>query len=263
MRRYLTIYRMLVRNSLIREMNFKANFLLWIIVELLWFVGQLIFIEVLYGQVDSIAGWSKWQVVGLVGVHQVITQVFQAFFFINLSHLPELVRTGKLDIFLTQPIDAQFAVSTKQIGFDSLVNSLVSLGIVILALAKLQLVPGLMQVALAIVAIGFGVAVHYAVLFALACISFWSIRAGFVNGYFNLLMIGRIPEPVFRGVFRFVFTWVIPIIWVSSSPAQLLVRPFESPWPGLLALATGTTVVIVGTRLLWKAALRQYGSASS
>ncbi len=263
MSRYLTIYRMLVRNSLIREMNFKANFVLWMVVELLWFMGQLIFIEVLYGQVNEIGGWTKWQVVALVGVHQVVTQFFQAFFFINLSHLPELVRTGKLDIFLTQPIDAQFAVSTKQIGFDSLVNSLVSLGIVVFALFKLGIVPGFGQVALALLAIGFGVAVHYAVLFSLACISFWSIRAGFVNGYFNLFMIGRIPEPVFRGVFRFMFTWLIPVIWVSSAPAQVLVRPFESPWPGLLALATGTVLVVAGSRVLWKACLRQYGSASS
>ena len=80
MNRHLAIFRLTARNSLIREMNFRLNFLLWIVVELLWFVGQLAFIEVLYGQVDAIAGWSKWQVVALVGVHQIIAQLFQAFF---------------------------------------------------------------------------------------------------------------------------------------------------------------------------------------
>jgi ABC-2 type transport system permease protein len=113
------------------------------------------------------------------------------------------------------------------------------------------------------VAVGFGVAVHYAVMFALACISFWSIRAGFINGYFNLFMIGRIPEAVFRGVFRVIFTWVIPIIWVSNVPAKLLARPFESPWMGLLELGLGTIVVLAATRVLWGFALRRYGSASS
>jgi ABC-2 type transport system permease protein len=263
MRRYLAIYRMQARNSLIREMNFKANFLLWMVVELLWFFGQLAFIEVLYSQTDSIAGWSKWQVVALVGSHQVVSQIFQAFFFVNLSHLPELVRSGRLDLLLTLPIDAQFAVSTKQVSFDSLVNALISVAIVTFAMVKLGLVPGVGQIALALVAIGFGVAVHYAVMMCLACISFWSIRAGFINGYFNLFMIGRIPEAVFRGVFRFLFTWVVPIIWVSNAPAQILARPFESPWPGLVSLAVGTIAVLAGTRALWLFALRRYGSASS
>ena len=47
-RRYLTIYAELWKNSVVREMGFKANFLLWIVVELLWFALQLTFITVIY-----------------------------------------------------------------------------------------------------------------------------------------------------------------------------------------------------------------------
>ena len=46
MRHYLEIYWLMIRNSLIREMSFKANFLLWMLVELPWFLGQIVFIEV-------------------------------------------------------------------------------------------------------------------------------------------------------------------------------------------------------------------------
>ena len=102
MGRYFKIYRLAARNSLIREMNFKMNFLLWMAVELLWTCGQLAFIEVLYGQVNEIAGWTKWQVVALVGCHQIVSQIFQALFYVNLTNLPELVRTGRLDLMLTQ-----------------------------------------------------------------------------------------------------------------------------------------------------------------
>ena len=41
LRRYIEIYSIMLRNSLIREMSFKANFLLWMLVEVLWFVGQI------------------------------------------------------------------------------------------------------------------------------------------------------------------------------------------------------------------------------
>ncbi|MBI3876656.1 MAG: hypothetical protein HY300_12025, partial [Verrucomicrobia bacterium] len=60
---YLSIYAEFWRNALIREMGFKANFLLWIVVELLWFALQLSFIGVLYLHTDHIGTWTKWQVV--------------------------------------------------------------------------------------------------------------------------------------------------------------------------------------------------------
>ncbi|MEP6672069.1 MAG: ABC-2 family transporter protein, partial [Chthoniobacter sp.] len=114
MPRYLEIYWLMIRNSLIREMNFKANFLLWMVVEFLWFLGQIVFLEVLYSHVDSIGGWSKWECVLLVGTHQITAQIFQAFFYVNLAELAELIRTGRLDLMLLLPVDAQFAVSTRR-----------------------------------------------------------------------------------------------------------------------------------------------------
>ena len=264
MNRYLAIFRLTARNSLIREMNFKLNFLLWMVVELLWFVGQLAFIEVLYGQVHDIAGWSKWQVVALVGVHQIIAQLFQAFFYVNLAALPDLVRMGRLDLMLTLPMDAQFAVSTRQVSFDCVVNSFVGVGIVTFALVKLGTMPSAAQLALFVIAIPFGVAVHYAVMFGLSCISFWFIHAqSFIHGYFNLFHIGRYPEAVFRGVFRFIFTWLMPIILVSNVPAKILTRPLESPFISLATLMLATVIILAITRAIWRLGLRRYGSASS
>src|SRR5215210_1114803 len=134
------------RNSLIREMSFKANFILWMFVELLWFVGQIVFIEVLFMYVDRIGDWSKWEVVLLVGTHQLIGQLFQAFFYVNVANLPELVRTGKLDFMLLLPVDPQFSVSTRQFGLDNVVNALVGVAIVIFSLFKLRVIPGAQQV---------------------------------------------------------------------------------------------------------------------
>src|SRR5213596_2418026 len=110
MRRYIEIYSIMLRNSLIREMSFKANFLLWMVVEILWFCGQIVFFSIIFGNVDHIGDWTKWEVVLLVGTHQIIAQLFQAFFFVNVANIPELVRTGKLDSLLVLPIDSQFAL---------------------------------------------------------------------------------------------------------------------------------------------------------
>src|SRR5882757_8078738 len=185
--RYAQIYWLMIRNSLIREMSFKANFLLWMAVEFLWFIGQIVFIEVLFQYVDRIGDWSKWQVVLLFGTHQLIAQIFHAFFFVNLANLPELVRTGKLDLMLLLPVDPQFAVSTRQFGMDNIVNALVGCAIVTFSLIKLRYLPGASQVFLYLCAILMGVAIHYSVMFILSTMSFWIVRAqGLIYGYFNL-----------------------------------------------------------------------------
>ncbi len=262
--RYLTIYWLMIRNSLIREMSFKANFLLWMGVELMWFVGQIVFIEVLFQYVDRIGDWSKWQVVLLFGTHQLIAQIFQAFFFVNLSNLPELVRTGKLDLMLVLPVDPQFAVSTRQFGMDNLVNALVGLGIVVFSLVKLQFVPNAGQIALFAVAVALGVAVHYGVLFFLATFSFWIVRAqGLVYGYFNLFNIGRYPDVIFHGAFKYIFSWLVPVILVANVPARALTGHLERAGAGVWTLLGATAFVVVATRSFWKMALRRYSSASS
>lgn len=207
----------MIRNSLIREMSFKANFLLWMLVELLWFLGQIVFIEVIFQYVDRIGDWAKWEVILLIGTHQLIGQIFQAFFYVNLANLPELVRTRKLDLMLVLPVDAQFAVSTRQFGMDNIGNALVGVGIVSFSLVKLGIAPGAGQIALYVLAVGLGVTIHCSTMFALSAMSFWIVRAqGLIYGYFNLFNIARYPDAVFRGVFKVIFSYVIPVIIVAN-----------------------------------------------
>ena len=148
MRRYIEIYGIMLRNSLIREMSFKANFILWIFVEVLWFALQLSFIAVIYAHTDHIGDWTKWEVVLLVGTHQMIAQIFQGFFFVNIANIPELVRTGKLDSLLVLPIDSQFAVSSKQFSLDSMINAALGGVVVCVSLSQLGIVPNPMSILL-------------------------------------------------------------------------------------------------------------------
>src|SRR5437016_13659141 len=157
MRRYLEIWGIMLRNSLIRELSFKANFLLWMVVEVLWFCGQIVFFGIIFGNVDHIGDWTKWEVVLLIGTHQIIAQLFQAFFFVNVANIPELVRTGKLDSILVLPIDSQFAVSTKQFALESIVNAALGGAVVCISLSRCGVVPNPLSILLYVVALCFGI----------------------------------------------------------------------------------------------------------
>src|SRR5271156_4191783 len=137
--RYPGIWLAQIRYSTVREMMFKTNFILWIIVDLCWFGLNLSFIQFLYLQVNVIAGWSKWEMVLLVSTNMLIQQIFQTFLMVNLTKLPELIRTGRLDFFLAQPAPAQFLVSTRYFELGSVINTLVALIVCVVAIAHLNL----------------------------------------------------------------------------------------------------------------------------
>jgi ABC-2 type transport system permease protein len=263
LRRYAEVYLALWKNSVAREMSFKSNFLLWIVVELLWFGLQLSFIGVLFLHTDTIASWTKWQVVLLVGASHFIQQIFSAFFLVNCTNLSELVRTGKLDFLLLLPVNTRFIVSFRQVDLGGFVNAGSAVVIMVYAGAQLHLAPTLYQVTGFLLLCVAGIVVHYSLMFLLASISFWTVRAqGIVWGYYNLFNIARMPDEAFRGVFKAVFTFAIPMLLVSNVPARLLADKLSSPGPMfLLVLMAGICALV--SEWGWRQSLRHYTSASS
>lgn len=261
--RYPRIYAALWKNSVTREMIFKSNFLLWIIVELLWFALQLGFIRVLYLHTDHIGTWTQWQVVMLIGASHFIQQIFQAFFLINCTNLSELVRTGKLDFLLLMPVNTRFVVSLRQVDLGAFVNAVSAVGVMVYAGQQMHLTPTLGQ------AVGFlflclaGIIIHYSLMFLLASISFWTVKAqGIVWGYYNLFQIARMPDEAFRGLFKAIFTFAIPMLLVTNVPVRLLVNKLDHVLP-LASLLGMSVLCFLVSEWGWRASLKRYTSASS
>ena len=243
-------------------MMFKSNFLLWIVVDLSWFGLSLCFIQFLYLQVDDIAGWSKWGMILLVSTNNLIQQFFQMFLMINLTKLPELVRSGKLDFFLAQPGSAQFLISTRRFEPGSVVSSFFSMIVCAYACAHLDFalsVPGLVLFPALVVC---GVLIHYSLLLTLMSLSFWMTRAqGFINAYYNVFQIARLPREAFKGLARFTFTWIVPLLVVANVPARTLLHGLS--WPDLGGMLAITLALLCVATFIFQRGVRRYGSASS
>jgi ABC-2 type transport system permease protein len=260
--RYARIWLAQVRYSTVREMMFKTNFILWIIVDLAWFGLQLSFIQFLYLQVDTIASWNKWEMVLLIGTNQLVQQIFQTFLMINLTKLPELIRSGKLDFFLAQPAPAQFLVSTRNFEPGSVVNAGVAGIVCLVACAHLPMRLSFGGLLLFPALVIFGVLIHYALLLMLMSLAFWMTRAqGFINAYHSVFQIARLPREAFSGVTRIVFTWGVPLLLIANVPARTLLYGLHGN--DLVMMSVVTLLLLILSTLVFRAGLRRYGSASS
>ena len=262
-RRYLTIYAALWKNSVVREMTFKGNFLLWILVELLWFGLQLSYVTVIYQHTERIGDWTKWEVVLLMGAAHFIQQMFQAFFLTNCVEISELIRTGKLDFMLLLPVNTRFLLSLRKVDLGAFVNAASALVVIGYALHRLGRVPGAWEfVGFALCTLA-GIIIHYSLMFLLTTISFWTVRAqGIVWGYYSLFNISRLPDAAYRGLFKMVFTFVIPMVLVANVPAKFLTDKINSPGPLLLLLGMMLACAVV-SELGWRFSVKRYTSASS
>ena len=263
LRCYLALYAALWKNSVVREMGFKVNFLLWIFVDLLWFALQVTFIAVIYRHTEHIGDWSKWEVIMLVAASHFTQQIFTGLFLNNCVQLSEHIRTGRFDFFLLLPVNTRFLISFRQVDLGAFVNAMADVAVMVYAARLLHLAPTVLQVAGFLALCGVGVLIHYSLMFLLTSVSFWTVKAqGIVWGYYNLFNIARLPDAAFRGFFKVFFTFAIPMILVANVPARLIVGKLSSP-PDMLLLLGMSVVCFAVSEWGWRLSMRRYTSASS
>jgi ABC-2 type transport system permease protein len=199
----------------------------------------------------------------LVGASNFIQQVYQAFFLTNCTGLSELIRTGKMDFLMALPVNTRFIVSTRQVDLGAFVNAAFGLCVLVYATRQAGAHPTFVQLCGFGVLCIVGILIHYSLMFILATISFWTVRAqGIVWGYYNLFNIARMPDEAFRGVFKAVFTFALPVLLVSNVPTRVLADKLTSPYAWALLLGVGVMWALI-SEWFWRLSLQRYTSASS
>jgi ABC-2 type transport system permease protein len=164
---------------------------------------------------------------------------------------------------LLLPVNTRFLVSTRQVDLPSFANAALAVCVMFFAAGKLHLHPATAQLLAFAALCVIGLLVHYSLMFMLASVSFWIVRAqGIVWGYYNLFNIARMPDEAFHGAFKAVFTFALPVLLVSNVPARVLADKLTSPsvWLALIGLAVVWALI---SEWFWRFSIRRYTSAST
>ena len=262
MTRYLQIWLASARYSVVRTLMFRFDFFLWAVVELCWMSVNLLLIAVIYDHTNSIAGWSKYEMLLLVGTSMIIQRFLMGFFWSSLFELGRNIRSGYFDFFLAQPGNILFMASTRKLDPDGLVNSFVAMAVVAYSAHRLGLHPTALNLALYALMIVCGLIIHYSILLIAISLEFWLTSAQGIEGvYFTMSEFSRLPRAAFKGLASVVFVWILPVVVVSNAPAETFLRGFQPWWAlALLAAALGWFAFAV---FVFYRGLRRYTSASS
>ncbi len=259
---YLRIWLTAARYSVVRTLMFRGDFFIWALVELFWMTVNLLMISVIYSHTKSVAGWSKYEMMLLVGTSLLIQRFLMGFFWSSIFEMGRNIRSGHFDFYLAQPGNVMFMATTRKLDPDSLVNSLVALSVVIYSARQLGLQPGVVDMVLYALMVGCGIVIHYSMLVLCISLAFWITSAQGIEGsYFTLSEFSRLPREAFRGVANVVFVWALPMVIVSNAPARTLLHGFDLATAGwVLGITVGWFGLAV---LVFQRGLRRYSSASS
>ena len=280
---YFKVYLTFARNSLVRDMSFRINFILQCLSSLSWAVMNWGLFKIIYQQTGEIgrgSGWHENEFFIFLGSVWIVNSLLQTFFMSNAEEFSELIRTGNLDFALLKPIDTQFLISFPRINWAQIPNGLLGLGLVIYSLIELAAEPGknlelsVWQVVLFWFFIACGSVIMYSVMITLASTSIWLGRnQNLYDFWFYITNFYRYPMEIYQrsGIGMALwgtFTFVVPILVVSNVPARVLAQPLGMPWKAWeWGLAGYTVLAAIGSllfsRWVFRRALLSYRSASS
>ncbi|QDU88153.1 hypothetical protein Pla175_15240 [Pirellulimonas nuda] len=267
---YPKLFLTFARNSLIRDMTYRANFIIEAISSMGWMIMNLGFYLLVFQFTGDINGWGKFEFFAFIATTLFVNSVVQAFFMPNAEELSEMVRTGGLDFAMLKPIDTQFLVSLRRMNWSSLGNFLVALGLLAYSLAHLPGRPiSLWAAALYPVYIVLGALMLYCVMISLAATSIWLGRnQSLYDFWFYITNFSRYPMEIYSGPvgkpLQLLFTFIIPILLVVNVPANLIAKPFSPQYAWLAGFAVlATAAGLVVSRWIFQQALASYRSASS
>lgn len=250
------------RVGIMNELQYRVNFFVQLFQSLVAVGTGLVGLWLVFSHTTRLGGWSAPELLAVMGVHVLMGGVIRTVIQPNMERLMGDVQQGTLDYALTKPEDAQLIVSVRDIRIWQSVDVIV--GIVVLALALIQLgaAIGVWQ-ALAFVAVLIcGALMIYSFWMILTTGAFWIVRMDQIVELFQgVYAAGRYPVTIYPGWLRTTLTFLVPVAFAVTVPAQALTGRLTL---NTLLLAIGLTALLLGlARLIWRIGLRRYSGASA
>lgn len=256
-------------NAFIRELMFRGHFFITFLTRTFWFSVQIMLFDLIYRQVPRINDWTRSEYFVFIATGMLINALIEALFLPNCANFGELIRTGNLDFVLLKPIDPQFLVSFEKMDLSMFSQVALALVLLISSLRSLDRPIAVSHIVLYAALVLAAVAFFYSLMIGLSGLSvFFGRNQGLLDFWFYITIFARYPSSIYSGspwadLFRFAFSYVLPILLVVTVPARVIAgKLLEPSWLHVLMLATAGGSLLV-SRLAFRTALRYYRSASS
>ncbi len=260
--RYFRLLGLFARVSIQDDAAYRADFYAHALMSLLHLGAEVIGLWTIFANTRSLAGWTVFEVVTLVGVFRVMSGMVGLLIAPNMRNMMEDIRHGGLDFALIKPVNSQFYVSTRRIVFWRLTDVAIGVLMVGVGCAKLHSQLSWLSLAYFVVMLAAGVTIIYSFWLILATCAFWFTRISNIEMVFwNVFEAGRYPVTIYPRWIRLCLTYVFPLAFLTTFPASSLVGKSDASELGIAVSVSAISLTTAS--IFWRFGLRHYSGASA
>lgn len=262
----LRLYLRFVAVSLRGQLQYRASVVMQALGLLLITVIEYVGLWALFARFGHIGGWTLPEVAllyGMVDVAFAISETLNRGF----DSFPAMVVSGDFDRLLVRPRSTVLQLLGQELSLRRLGRLVQGLGVLIWAAAVLPIAWSPGKLLLLLAAIAGGVCLFIGLSVVQATIAFWTVEPlelmnAFTHGGVET---GHYPLTIYRGWFRKLFTYVIPLGCVNYLPALVILDGGPGGAAGLVGWLAplGGALFLLAALQLWKLGVRKYVSTGS
>jgi ABC-2 type transport system permease protein len=222
---------------------------------------QALVFWVIYLNADEPNGWERWKSVFFIGTFTFIDALYMTLYFFGVLRIPEVIRTGELDLYASKPADPLLAIAFGRMDPGSALIILPASGLIGASIANLGIRITLGAALAWLAAVILMLVLMFALMVLIRIPSFRFKRAESFQSVENVLVSFsfRVPGYAYAGASRIIFRVLLPYGLIAAFPTEAF---FEGGAVWLEAVPVVVVFTIL-TRLAWKRALAGYESTGT
>lgn len=265
---YISVAACFGRLAVQRQLEYPLFLVSWLLMIPIQYFTGIWMIKIIVDRFQPLSGWDFPELAFLYGLGLLSHGIFVVFF-INTWHIDSMVIQGTFDRLMLRPMNVFFQLVASYVNFIGLIDCLPGIIIFLYGCHLAGFEWTLANMAKLILVLIGGILIRAALFISLGTIAFWTKRNASLVG-FTLSMLERgtmYPLPMYPYVIQALFTFLIPIGFISFYPAAELLGKEGTGLQLPLGLALWTPIIgvicFLLAQLIFRYGMRNYESAGS
>jgi ABC-2 type transport system permease protein len=224
---YIRLYFYIEAQYIKVQMQYRMDFFVSSIGMFFSSLATLSIFVVLFNTIPNLAGWNLMEMVFIYAFYMIVISPMQILFD-NIWWLRFHVQSGEFLKYYFRPLNMLFYFMSERFDMKGLTQLAAGIALLVYSSIQLGLVWSVLKLILLVVAMFSASLVIISIAVMAGSSAFWLVNSGPVLVLaWRLREFAPYPINIFDGVFRFVFTFILPIGFIAFYPAQFFLRPEE------------------------------------
>jgi len=249
--------------GILSEAEYRANFVIHLFESVMSFATGIIVLWAVFTKTSALGGWSWNELLVVLALWFITKGIVNVMIAPSIRQFMFDVWQGNLDYLLTKPANHQFMASCRKFLVFFTVDIAVGVVILMRALARLHLALRFEDLAMVLLSLMAGAVILYGFWVVLGTLSIWTVKLeNLMLVFYSMFEAGRWPAGLYPIWLRYSLTFLVPIAFAITVPAEAVVGRLR--WQGVLEEILAAVIVFLGSRSFFNYGVRRrYTGASA